>query len=105
MHFRVRKLSRFVTPGTNRKFGVAERKGSIQSFVSISTIGKVATDTKILYLRTRYRTKLGWFFWFCRIQRYNTTKGKMANFVSPNQIQNQFGLVLWVLHDTKIQYH
>ena len=25
---------------------------------------KVATDTNILDLRTRYRTKLGWFFWF-----------------------------------------
>ena len=25
---------------------------------------KVATDTNILGLRTRYRTKLGWFFWF-----------------------------------------
>ena len=25
---------------------------------------KVATDTNILYLQTRYRTKLGWFFMF-----------------------------------------
>ena len=25
---------------------------------------KVATDTNILDLRTRYRTKLVWFFWF-----------------------------------------
>ena len=25
---------------------------------------KVATDAKILDLRTRLRTKLGWFFWF-----------------------------------------
>ena len=24
----------------------------------------VATFTNILYLRTRYRTKFGWFFWF-----------------------------------------
>ena len=39
-------------------------------------IDKVATDTNILDLRTRYRTRLGWFFWFCLIQRYVTTKGK-----------------------------
>ena len=36
---RVRRLSRFVTPGTHRKFGVAERRGSIHSFVSVSTMG------------------------------------------------------------------
>ena len=28
------------------------------------SISKVAIDTNILDLRTRYRTKLGWFFWF-----------------------------------------
>ena len=39
-------------------------------------VGKVATYTNILALRTRYRTKLGWFFWFCPIQRYDTTMGK-----------------------------
>ena len=30
---------------------------------------------KDLDLQTRYRTRLGWFFWFCPIQRYDTTKG------------------------------
>ena len=39
MHCRVRRLSRFVTPGTHRKFGVAERRGSVRSFVSVSTMG------------------------------------------------------------------
>ena len=28
------------------------------------TSSKVETDTNILDLRTEYRTKLGWFFWF-----------------------------------------
>ena len=27
-------------------------------------LGKVATDTNILDLHTRYRSKLGWIFWF-----------------------------------------
>ena len=30
----------------------------------LSGMGKVVTDTNMLDLRTRYRTKLGWFFWF-----------------------------------------
>ena len=64
-------------------------------------ITKVATDTMILDLRTRYRTKVGWFLWFCPIQRYDTTKAKMANFVSPNQMQIQIGLVLLVRPDTR----
>ena len=38
-------MSRFVTPGTNRKFGVAERKGSIHSFVSVSTMGGGARNS------------------------------------------------------------
>ena len=40
---------------------------------------RFATDTNILDLRTRYRTKLAWF---CRFHY-----GEMANFVSPNHIQ------------------
>ena len=36
---------------------------SVQVTFRIPT-GKVATDTNILDLRTRHRTKLGWFFWF-----------------------------------------
>ena len=39
-------------------------------------MSKVATDTNILDLRTKYITKLGWFFWFWPIQRYDTTMGK-----------------------------
>ena len=43
----MRRLSRFVTPGTHRKFGVAERRGSIQSFVSVSTMGGVAARNSV----------------------------------------------------------
>ena len=38
-------------------------------------ICKVANDINILDLRTRYRTKLDWFFRFFPIQRYDRTMG------------------------------
>ena len=41
----MRRLSRFVTPGTHRKFGVAERRGSVRSFVSVSTMGGGARNS------------------------------------------------------------
>ena len=34
-----------MTPGTHRKFGVAERRGSIASFVSVSTMGGGARNS------------------------------------------------------------
>ena len=37
---------------------------------------KVAADTNGLPRRTRYRTKLGWFFWVCMVHCDDTTKGE-----------------------------
>ena len=83
--------------------GIVVFEGWIILFMDLQKT-KVATDTNILDPRTRYRTKLGWFFWFWPIKiRYHY--GKMSNCVSLNQIQIQIGLVLLVLTDTKIWYH
>ena len=51
------------TPGTKHRTCCCE----------LNTI-KVRTDATYFVRRARYRTKLGWFFWFVTIQRYNTTK-------------------------------
>ena len=39
---------------------------------------------KFLYLRTRYRSKLGWFFWFSPI--HVMIRGNLARFFPPNVI-------------------
>ena len=51
---------------------VPQPQGCVSSFLN----GKLATDKNILELRTRYRNKLGWFFWFRPIKRYDTTMRK-----------------------------
>ena len=58
--------------------------------------GKVATDTKILYLRTRYRYKLSWFFWFWPIQRYDTTKGKWQILYLRTRYRYKLGSIFWI---------
>ena len=57
--------------------------------------GKVATDTNILDLRTRHRTKLGWFFWFWPIQRYNTKKGKWQILYLRTRYRSKLGWFFW----------
>ena len=63
---------------------------------------KVATDTKILDLRTRYRTKLGWFFWFCQIQRYDTTKRKWQILYLRTRYRTKLDWFFWfdAIHET-----
>ena len=56
---------------------------------------KVATDTNILDLRTRYRTKLGWFFWFWPIQRYDTTMGKWQSLYLRTRYRSKLGWFFW----------
>ena len=56
---------------------------------------KVATDTKILYLRTRYRTILGWFFWFWLTQRYDTTMGKWQILYLRTRYRSKLGWFFW----------
>ena len=56
---------------------------------------KVATDTTILYLRTRYRTILGWFFWFWPIQGYDTTKGKWQILYLRTRYRSKLGWFFW----------
>ena len=60
-------------------------------------LAKVATDTNILDLRTRYRSKLGWFFCFCPIQRHNTTKGKWQILYLRTRYRSKLGWIfrLW----------
>ena len=58
-------------------------------------LAKVATDTNILDLRTRYRTKLGWFFWFVPIQRYNTTVGKWQILYLWTRYRYKLGWFFW----------
>ena len=56
---------------------------------------KVATDTNILDLLTRYRTKLGWFFWFWPIQRFDTTMGKWQILYLRTRYRSKLGLLFW----------
>ena len=56
---------------------------------------KVATDTNILDLRTRYRSKLGWFFWFRPIQRYYTTMGKWQILYLRTRYRSKLGWFFW----------
>ena len=58
-------------------------------------MSKVATDTYILDLRTKYITKLGWFFWFWPIQRYNTTKGKWQILYPRTRYRSKLGWFFW----------
>ena len=46
-------------------------------------------------LRTRYRTKLGWFFWFWPIQRYNTTMGKSQIFYLRTTYRSKLVFFFW----------
>ena len=55
----------------------------------------VATDTKILDLRTRSRTKFGWFFWFWQIQRYDTTMGKWQILYLQTRYRSKLGWFFW----------
>ena len=63
---------------------------------------KVATDTKILDLRTRYRTKLGWFFWFCLMRRYHTIQGKWQIVYLRTRYRTKVGRFFWfgTIHET-----
>ena len=58
-------------------------------------IGEVATDTDILCLRTRYRTKLGRFFWFYPIQRCDTIKGKWQIVYLRTTYRTKLGWFFW----------
>ena len=47
------------------------------------------------FVRTRYRTKLGWFVWFWPIQRYNTTKAKWQILYHRTRYRSKLGWFFW----------
>ena len=66
---------------------------------------------KDLDLQTRYRTRLGWFFWFCPIQRYDTTKGKWQILYLRTRYRTKLGWFFWfgpihvkILHNLGCNY-
>ena len=74
--------------------GIVVFEGWIILFMDLQKT-KVATDTNILDPRTRYRTKLGWFFWFWPIQRYDTTKGKWQILYLRTRYRSKLGWFFW----------
>ena len=68
------ELITHIWPSPSTKSVVLWEVYCIQISCSGWPAGKVATDTNILDLRTRHRTKLGWFFWFWPQSRYREDK-------------------------------
>ena len=56
---------------------------------------KVATNTNIVYLQTRYSSKFSWFFWFSPIQRYDTTMRKWQILYLRTRYRSKLGWFLW----------
>ena len=90
-----RKLTTLTAKTTGRDVLHCQTYRSPRNVCAKIVMNKVATDTKILDLRTRYRTKLGWFFWFWPIQRYNTTKGKWQIVYLRTRFRTKLGWFFW----------
>ena len=75
--------------------------GSMRERFTFIIITKVASDTNILDLRIRIQNQIRLVLLFLTDTKIRYHYGKMVNFVSPNQIQIQIGLVLFVRPDTR----
>ena len=79
----------------SRVFGREFVAAAASMFAFTQRQGCYSIEHNLARLRTRYRTKLGWFFWFWPIQRYDTTMGKWQILCLRTRCRSKLGWFFW----------